>query len=226
MAKILLIEDDFELAGSVSKWLSAELNTIDHCSNGEAGLDRLMSGHYDIVILDIGLPLLDGLTLCRRYRDSGGPIPVLMLTGKEHVNDRVAGFDCGADDYLTKPFSARELSARLQAILRRPRQIEASMIDFGRISIDLINRKVIKDGRAVSLLPIDYAVFEFLVRNRQETCSAETLIHKVWSSDSYPTDNAVRSSIKRIRKALDDEDEGNISIIETVSKLGYRIRQQ
>lgn len=226
MAKILLIEDNVELANYISNWLIAEFHTVEHCQNGADGLYRLMSGQFDIVILDIGLPELDGLTLCRKYRESNGHTPVLMLTGKEDINDRVEGFRSGADDYLTKPFSTRELSARLQAILRRPALIQAKTITIGHISIDTVNHKVLKNGKNVILLPVDYGLLEFLARHQQETFSADTLIQRVWPSDSYPTENAVRSSIKRIRQALDDSADVNISVIETVIKLGYRIRQQ
>ena len=223
---ILLIEDDLELAVHISNWLTAEFNTVEHCQNGTDGLNTLLSNHFDIVILDIGLPELDGLSLCRKYRESNGHTPVLMLTGKEDINDRVAGFSSGADDYLTKPFSARELSARLLAILRRPAQIQARTITLYNVSIDTVNHRVMKSGHIVNLLPVDYVLLEFLARHQQETFSADILIQRVWPSDSYPTENAVRSSIKRIRQALDDSPDINTSIIETVIKLGYRIRQQ
>ena len=223
MAKFLIIDDDVELANCLAGWLRSELHQVHTEKTGCAGFQRALSEHFDALILDIGLPDMDGFTVCKQFREEGGQTAILMLTGQTHINDRITGLELGADDYLTKPFSARELSARLRAILRRPQGLQSDTLSNGSINLDLKARKVLKNGQSVSLLPTDFALLEFLMNHSCEVFSSEDLLHNIWSADKHPTDNAVRSSIKRLRKALDDDE--NNSIIETVNRVGYRLRQ-
>jgi two-component system OmpR family response regulator len=225
--KILIVEDEFDLAASLARWLVAELYTVEIATSGRTGLEKIMAEKFDAIILDVGLPDMSGFEVCRLYRESGGATPVLILTGKDHINDRIAGLDLGADDYVTKPFSAREISARLRAVLRRPAIVTSNVLKAGSVKLDLIAHRVTVDGVMVNLLPVDYALLECLMRSPNEIFSTENLIAKVWSADKFPTDNAVRSSIKRSRKAIDGlvDGAGSGSIIENVSKAGYRIRQ-
>ena len=120
MAKILLIEDDDEMSATVAKWLSLEHHAVEIARTGPSGLDLVLGGGFDVIVCDINLPGLDGFEICRRFRDSGGTTPIIMLTGQGHIKDKETGFNCGADDYLTKPFSVRELGFRIRALLRRP----------------------------------------------------------------------------------------------------------
>lgn len=216
------------MASSLARWLVGELYSVEIATSGKSGLEKIMTEKFDAIILDIGLPDISGFEICRLYRESGGTTPVLILTGKDHINDRVTGLDLGADDYITKPFSAREISARVRAVLRRPQAFGSNVLKAGSLELDLVAHKVTVNGAVVNLLPIDYAVLECLMRSPNEIFSTEALIAKVWSADKFPTDNAVRSSVKRIRKALESESEFESesgSIIENVSKAGYRIRQ-
>jgi DNA-binding response OmpR family regulator len=222
MAKILLIEDDEELAGTVSKWLKLDRHSVEVVHDGNDGLAFALGASYEILIVDVSLPGLNGFEICRQFRESGSKVPVIMLTGKTDIDDKETGFESGADDYLTKPFSIRELIARIKALLRRPRNFENDYT-VGNLTLNTTQRRVLKNGDAITLLPIDHAVLEFLMRHPNEAFSAETLISRVWPTDKYPSADAVRSSIKRIRAVIDDE--GQPSLIETISKVGYRINR-
>ncbi len=226
MAKFLIIEDDDELATTVAACLRGELHQVAVTTSGVEGLEKALAEKFDAIILDLGLPDLDGLSICKQLREEGNTVPILILTGKNQINDRIIGLDLGADDYMTKPFSARELSARLRAMLRRPKALLENVLGIGNISVDLTSRRVLKNGAVVTLSPIDFALLEFLLRNPRRVFSSEELLDSVWASDKPPSDNAVRSAVKRLRQALDDEDddEGG-SVIETVSKSGYRLKQ-
>jgi DNA-binding response OmpR family regulator len=182
-----------------------------------------MVGSFDVIVLDWMLPSLDGIEICRRYRAARGVTPIIMLTGKSMVSEKELGLDNGADDYLTKPFSVRELSARVRALIRRPQDPHSDVITNGPIILETAARKITREGSPVELLPVDFAVLEFFMRNAGEVFSTEALIERIWHSDSRPTDNAVRSSIKRIRQAIDSN--GADSLIETVNRVGYRLRK-
>jgi DNA-binding response OmpR family regulator len=222
MAKILLIEDDEELAETVSKWLKLDRHSVEVVHDGNDGLAFALGASYEILIVDVSLPGLNGFEICRQFRASGSKVPVIMLTGKTEIDDKETGFESGADDYLTKPFSIRELIARIKALLRRPRNFEND-ISVGHLTLNSTLRRVLKNGDAITLLPIDHAVLEFLMRHPNEAFSAETLISRVWPTDKFPSADAVRSSIKRIRAVIDEE--GQPSLIETISKVGYRINR-
>lgn len=227
MAKILIIEDDQDFAAGVSKMLSSELHTVETSLTGRDGMDRCLEGHYDLIILDLGLPDIDGLSICKAYRDNGGTCPVLILTGRNQLVDKVDGLDLGADDYLTKPFHMKELSARIRALLRRPATVKHNELSVGNVVINTVNHTVYKDGQKVTLYPVDYALLEFLFRHANETFNADSLLSKVWSTDKSLTENAVRTSIRRLRRALDGTD-GTVekdSIIETVTRVGYRVNK-
>ncbi len=223
MAKFLIIEDDDELATTVAACLRSELHQVAVTTSGVEGLEKALAEKFDALILDLGLPDIDGLSICKQLREEGNTVPILILTGKNQINDRIIGLDLGADDYMTKPFSARELSARLRAMLRRPKALLENVIGIGNIILDLTAHRVLKNGVVVTLSPIDYALLEFLLRNPRRVFSSEELLASVWASDKPPSDNAVRSAVKRLRQALDDEDAE--SVIETVSKSGYRLKQ-
>jgi len=221
MAKVLLVEDDHLVAEAVKDCLTLSNHVFDWAKDGQEGIDRLLLYDYDLAILDWNLPRLDGIDVCKRYRARGGTVPVLMLTGRSAEFEKVQGLDSGADDYLTKPFSLAELSARVRALLRRPRTTLSETIEWGSLVIDLRNCRVTRGGAVVELVPKEMALLEFLLRNRNQSFTVTDLLDRVWSSESDSTEDAVRQCITRLRKKIDVD--GQPSLITTVRGVGYRI---
>lgn len=224
MAKLLVIDDDFELATMIAYFLHKEMHQVEVITSGVEGLARATAEKFDALILDIGLPDLDGFTICQKLREMGNTALILMLSGKGQINDRVVGLDSGADDYMIKPFSGRELLARLRAILRRPQVLLENVLTVDDIRLDMVAHRVYKGDEQVDLMPTDYALFEFFMKNPNQVFSSEQLLTNIWIGETKPSDNAVRSAIKRLRQALDDGEHSD-SIIETVKRVGYRLRQ-
>ncbi|MBX9572355.1 MAG: response regulator transcription factor [Candidatus Obscuribacterales bacterium] len=221
MSKILLVEDDKGLADGLVEWLEFEKNQVEWRGDGEAGLEALLNGDFDIVILDIEMPKMNGLQLCKTYRDGGGTIPIIMLTGKDTILDKVGGLDCGADDYLTKPFHPRELSARLKALARRSPEIIMTTLSAGDIEIDIPTGKVFRAGAEVRLQRMEFAVLEFLMRNAGQVYSPNDLLNAVWTAESERSPETIRTCIKKIRDKIDVE--GKDSIIQNVHGVGYKV---
>lgn len=224
MAKILFVEDDAQMAETVSNWLRSEHYEVIHCENGNDALARLKAQVFDLGILDWELPGISGIEICRTYRGSRGEMPILMLTGKDTTADKIAGLDVGADDYLTKPFSLKELSARVRALLRRPAPMLSNILELGKLRLDTQKHRLTKDSTEVQLMPRDFALLEFFMRNPDIVFSSEALLSRVWSDDSDAGSDALRTSIKRLRKKLDDADNEDESIIENIPRVGYRFR--
>ncbi len=223
MAKILVVEDDVDLAAMVVDWLKFEHYSVELVYSGTEGLDRLQSSEYDAIILDWELPGLTGIEICQQFRAEGGITPVVMLTGKDLVSDKLTGLDAGADDYLTKPFNMKELSARLRAVLRRPAGLLDNVLKVGQLELEPTKYLVRKAGVELQLLPKEFSLLEFFMRHPNQVFSADALIQRVWMSDSEATGDAIRTCLKRLRKKLDDNDDAN-PIIQTVHGVGYRLR--
>jgi len=225
VAKILLIDDDKHLCACISDWLLRDNYQVEALHDGKQGSDILTGGGFDLVILDWNLPGKSGVEILKEYRDQGGDTPVILLTGKNTIDDKEHGFDVGADDYLTKPFLMKELSARIRAILRRPAQMLSSKLKNGNLELDLDKHRLTRGGVEIHLSPRDFSLLEFFMRNPHRIFNSETLLSRVWQTDSEATPEALRASIRRIRKSLDEPDqtESN-SIIRTVPKVGYTLR--
>lgn len=223
MAKILFVEDDQGLAEMVLEWLICERHSIEHISDGQTGLDYLQYGKYDLAILDWTLPGKTGLDICKQHRANGGTTPVIMLTAKGAENDKELGLDSGADDYLTKPFSVKELSARIRALLRRPPNTLANILEIKDLSLDSVKHTVTKAGTNIQLLPKEFTLLEFFMRHPDEIFSSEALLDRIWHSDSEATPDAVRTCLKRLRRKIDGDLAENQSYIQTVPKLGYKM---
>lgn len=221
MAKILLVEDDLELAKNVCSWLEFDHHSVEHCTSGAEGLDRLKFFQFDLVVLDWELPEISGIEILKEFRRSGGKTPVLMLTGKDGVADIEAGLNTGADDYLTKPFNSRILSARIKALVRRTSAVYDEVLRAGAIELDAGKHKVTRDGQEINLQPKEFALLEFLMRNPDDVFSAETLLNRIWESDSEASPDTVRVCITRLRNKIDKD--GDASVIRTVHRLGYQI---
>jgi DNA-binding response OmpR family regulator len=218
MSKILLVEDDVDLAGMVRQNLAREHATIEVVHSGSEALDVLAVSDFDLLILDWELPGASGIEVCKWYRDKGGTSPVLMLTGKAAIVDKETGLDSGADDYLTKPFSMRELSARARAALRRHSGAASNVLVHGGYKLDPHKFQLEKDGKQIALQPREFALLEFLMRHQGVVFSPEALIERIWRSDTEAGIDALRACVKRLRKKLDDAD-----LIETVHGMGYRL---
>lgn len=221
MAKILIVEDDPDTANELRRCLERELYQVEVARTGSEGEFMLKSYQFDVVVLDWELPEQTGLEILSQYRRSGGSTPVIMLTGKKDIEFKEAGLDRGADDYLTKPFAGRELSARIRALLRRPKPISQNLVKCGIIEIDLNRRTVTKASELVALQPLEFSLLEFFVRHPNQALSQETLLNQVWKSESEATAIAVRTAITRLRKKL--QVEGNPPLIATVHGIGYRM---
>ncbi|HEY9784881.1 MAG TPA: response regulator transcription factor [Candidatus Obscuribacterales bacterium] len=221
MAKILLVEDDSEVADVVKDWLVDEHHVVDVVGSGAEALNRLRFDKYDVLVLDWGLPDLSGIEICKRFRSAGGQSPVLMLTGKSEISDKETGLDAGADDYLTKPFHPRELSARIRALLRRPAELKENVLKVGDIEVDPKGFRVTKAGQEVHLLPKEFALLEFLMRHPNQVFSPEALLDRVWSAESEASPDTVRVHITKLRSKLDSE--GAPSLIRTLHRQGYKL---
>ncbi len=219
MAKILLIEDDLEFCNNIKIWLVAESHTLETANNGIEGLERLRFYPFDLAIIDWQLPGLAGIEVCRQFRAAGGKTPVLILTGKDSVVDKVAGLDSGADDYLTKPFHPTELSARLRALLRRPGEVLANVLRFGPLELDPRSARLTSGGREIRLLPKELALMEFFMRHPNQLFSPDTLLDRVWTSESDVSRDLVKVYINRLRSKIDAP--GAQSLIRNVHGLGY-----
>lgn len=221
MAKILIIEDDVELAQLINRWLTSEHHLVETVPDGADGLSRLKAYDYDLVVLDWNLPKLTGPEILQEYRQGGGTAPVLMLTGKNTIVDIESGFKAGADDYLTKPFHARELTVRIAALLRRGPNYLGDVLKVGTLELDRGNYIVKRKGEEIQLLPKEFSLLEFLMRNQNRVFSSDMLLGKVWVNDSDATADALTSCMKRLRKKIDFE--GEPPLIKTIHGVGYKL---
>jgi len=221
MAKVLLVDDDSNLAQAVVDWLAGvEHHVVDVTADGREAVDILKSVSFDIIILDWELPSLHGIEVLRQFRSAGGKTPVIMLTGKNTLDDKESGFETGADDYLTKPFHLRELSARVKALLRRPKELTSDVLTAGKIRLDPSSFMVTKDGVNVNLSKLEFAVLEFFMRHQGEVFSVEALLERVWPIDSERSPEGVRTLLKRIRSKIDYTE---TSLIQNIHGRGYKL---
>lgn len=219
MAKILIVEDDLDLAQRLADWLQFEKYTVDIVNDGVTGLEYLAKFEYDLAILDWNLPGMDGVDVCRAYRDTGGAARVLMLTSRNRADEIELGLDTGADDYVTKPFVVQEVSARIRALLRRPSVVQASVLRSGDLSIDCNSRRVFQQNAEIKLLPKEFALLEFFVRNPNKVFSPEEILDRVWSSEAESSSETVYTYVKTLRKKINDADQ---TMITTIRGQGYR----
>lgn len=224
MAKILIIEDDPALAEALQEFMESEGHRSEVVYDGLVGLDYLQMSGYDLAIVDWQLPGLNGVDVCRRYRSSGGKIPILMLTQKSSVDDKAEGLDAGADDYLAKPFNGKELAARVRALLRRSASLFDATKTVGKITMDASASTVTIGKKAAKLLPSEFALVEFLLRHPGTYFTADQLLKHVWGTDVEVTSEALRTCISRVRTKLDEPDAP--SVIETSRGWGYKISEQ
>ena len=222
--RLLLIEDELPLRTAVRDALADEGWRVITAADGADGLEKALREKPDVIILDIMLPKLDGYGLCRELRRLGHRVPVLMLTARGQVEDRVHGLDCGADDYLVKPFSLAELKARIRALHRRSAQ-EAALpesVTFGNVTVDLVHRRVTRGGRAVALTAKEYGTLALLIQHAGQVVTREQFLDLVWGHGAFPTTRTVDNHIARLRTKL-ERDAAVPRYLVTEPKLGYRL---
>jgi DNA-binding response OmpR family regulator len=219
--RVLLIEDDRKAARLLSKGLQEEGFVVDVASTGEDGEEQAALNEYDVVILDWLLPGRDGLAVCRALRASGNATPILMLTARDSVADRVSGLGTGADDYLTKPFALDELLARIQALLRRSRSVQPVVLKVADLTLDPVTRRVSRGSVVVTLTPKEYAILEVLMRNVGQVVTRTRLAERVWDEASEVLDNLVDAHVSHLRKKVDRE--ASAPLIHTIRGVGYRL---
>ena len=201
--RILLVEDEPRVAGFLAKGLREQTYAVDVARDGEEGLYLGLETDYDLVILDVMLPRKDGHAVCRELRARGRRSPILMLTARGSVDDRVAGLDSGADDYLVKPFDFKELLARVRALLRRSTALRPQRLRVADLILDTASHAVVRGGRAVNLTAKEYALLEFLVVNQDRVVGREQIAQHVWDENFDPLSNIIDVYIKRLRAKLD-----------------------
>jgi two-component system copper resistance phosphate regulon response regulator CusR len=212
------------MAQVLVKGLREQGYAVDVAMDGETALQQAQINQYDAIVLDVMLPRLDGLAVCRSLRKQGARVPILMLTARDAVEDRVSGLDCGADDYLTKPFAFRELLARLRALLRRHGELRPPQLKIADLTMDIAGQEVIRGGRRIRLTTKEYAVLEYLMLHAGEVVSRERLSEHVWDESYDPFSNLIEVYIQRLRKKIDEGE--RIKLIHTRRGAGYLIRAQ
>ena len=220
--RILVVEDEDQLAELIKRGLEEEGYAVDIASSGEIGEELAESIPYDVVVLDIILPERNGLEVCAALRTKKIKAPILMLTAKDTIEDKVKGLDSGADDYLVKPFVFEELYARVRALLRREENLVSHKLDLGELVIDTTTRQVWRGQKEVDLTPKEYAILEYLARHPNMVITRVMLEQHIWNLELDSTSNLVDVFIRKLRRKL-DEGEGE-SFIQTVKGAGYRLR--
>ncbi len=222
--RVLLVEDDPKIASFVIKGLKAEGFAVDHENNGEDGLHMALTEPYDVAVIDIMLPKIDGLRLIDHIRREKLKTPIIILSAKGEVDDRVKGLQIGADDYLTKPFAFSELLARLQALIRRSSDAdEPTKLSVADISMNLITREVVRAGKKIELQPLEFSLLEYLMRNAGRVVSKTMIMEHVWDYYFDPQTNVVESRIYKLREKIDKG--FPTKMIHTVRGVGYVLRE-
>jgi DNA-binding response OmpR family regulator len=217
--RVLVVEDETEVADLLLRTLREATWAADAVPTGRSALEALAVNDYDLVVLDVGLPDIDGFEVCRRWRAKGGRAPVLMLTARGALSDRVVGLDSGADDYLPKPFAVEELLARLRALSRRPAVTLGTVYRFEDVELDTTTRTGRRSGRRIRLTAREYALLEYLLRNPNRVLDRGQILEHVWDDNFDPVGNAVDVLVGRVRRKLDPD--GSRPLIHTVRGLGY-----
>ena len=217
--RVLIAEDDAGVQRFVVKGLQEQAYAVDAVSNGPAALEQAEINSYDLIILDVMLPEMNGFEVCRRLRELGLQTPVLMLTARDAVEDRVAGLDHGADDYLTKPFEFRELLARMRALLRRPAELKPEQLQVADLTLDTAGQTARRAGRNISLTHKEYALLEYLARNVNRVVGRAEIAEHVWNEEFDPFSNLIEVYINRLRRKIDGAKE--IPLLHTRRGAGY-----
>ena len=219
--QVLLVEDDLDLASTVVDYCAFEDIVCDHAANGVAGLELATRNSYQVLLLDINLPRMDGLELCEALRSKGIDTPVLMLTARDSLQDKIAGFDAGTDDYLVKPFELQELAARVHALAKR-RSGQVKKLRVGSLQLDLQQKAAVREGAELKLSPTGWTLLETLMRASPAVVSRQQLEQAVWG-DEPPDSNSLKVHLHKLRQAVDKDFEQ--PMIETVAGQGFAIRE-
>jgi DNA-binding response OmpR family regulator len=222
--KLLIIEDELPMRTALCETLASEGYRVRSAADGETGLERALAGEHDLILLDVMMPKLDGYALCQELRRRGRKTPVLMLTAKGLVDDRVSGLDAGADDYLVKPFAMRELLARVRALLRRNEREAAApeRVTIGELEIDFVRGTAVRGGEKVVFSARELAMLRLMASRRGETITRETFLDEVWEYNAWPTTRTVDNFILTLRAKVEPDTE-EPRFIETVRGVGYRL---
>ncbi|HWA52468.1 MAG TPA: response regulator transcription factor [Patescibacteria group bacterium] len=213
--RILVIEDERRIANTIKKGLEQERYAVDTAYDGTSGYDLASSEDYDLILLDLLLPGIDGMTICKNLRTAKVETPILILTAKGQIEDKIAGLNAGADDYLTKPFSFEELLARIRALTRRPKNVVSNVLKASDLELDIENFKVTKKGKRVKLSSKEFSLLEYFMRHPDKIISKDTIINHVWDYDADILPNTVEVYIRNLRKKGID--------VETERGFGYRL---
>ena len=219
--RILLVEDEPDAAIILAKGLREQSFAIDIAKDGEAALEQVFLNDYDLIILDCMLPLMDGFEVCRQVRAGGSAVPILMLTARDSIEDRVHGLDTGADDYLVKPFDFHELLARVRALLRRGPSLRSEALEIADLSIDTRARQVRRAGLSVELTAKEYALLEYLARRVNEVVTRADIAEHVWDENFDPFSNLIEVYIQRLRRKIDEAHD--LKLIRTRRGEGYML---
>lgn len=223
--RILLVEDDSKIAAFILKGLKAAGYAVDHAVKGEDGLHLALTEPYDAAIIDVMLPGRSGLSIIETLRRKKVRTPVIILSAKGEIEDRIRGLEIGADDYLAKPFSFSELLARVQALIRRASAVEEPMrLSVGGLTLDILTRRVVRDGRKIDLQPLEFSLLEYLMRNAGRVVSKTMIMEHVWDYNFDPRTNVVEARICRLRDKVDKEFDRKL--IHTVRGVGYVLQEQ
>lgn len=221
--RILVVEDEKKVASFIKKGLQEEMYSVDVAHDGATGLDMAVREEYDAVVLDVMLPEKDGFTFLREFRGMGHNTPVMILTARGAMEDRVMGLDLGADDYLPKPFHFEELAARVRSLLRRTSQEKATTLKCGDVSLDTVSHTAQRDGQTIELTSKEYALLEYLMRNKGRVLSRSVITQHVWAYSFDTESNIIDVYIKKLRKKIMDVEEPRL--IKSVRGVGYVMQE-
>lgn len=217
--RILLVEDEPDAARMLAKGLREQSYAVDIAGDGESAIEQAFINEYDLIVLDLMLPLKDGIEVCRELRSTGSTIPILMLTARDAVESRIEGLDAGADDYLVKPFDFHELLARVRALLRRQPQLRPETFELADLTVNTLTRQVRRGGHNIELTTKEYALLEYLAARAGEVVSRSDIAEHVWDAHFDPFSNLIEVYIQRLRRKIDDENE--VKLIRTRRGAGY-----
>jgi DNA-binding response OmpR family regulator len=222
--RILLVEDDELLAGVIAEFLTDHLHIVDIVIDGEAAWEQIQTFEYDLILLDVMLPKLNGIGLCQRLRSQSYCVPILIVTARDTSIDKVTGLDAGADDYMVKPLDLPELLARIRALLRRGSTLSSPTLKWGELHLDLATYEVSYSGQILRLTPKEYSLLELLLRNGRRILSRRVIIDRIWSYENLPEEGTVKAHIRSLRQKLQAVGAPD-DLIQTARGLGYCLKQ-